>query len=52
MLLAALIGLALGFFGSVPVAGPIAALVVSRGVQSRFRSGVFIALGGKRVPGE
>jgi len=46
MLIAALIGFAFGFFGSVPVAGPISALVVSRGVHNRYRSGAFIALGG------
>jgi threonine/homoserine/homoserine lactone efflux protein len=40
------LGFLLGFIGSVPVAGPISALVVSRGVQGRFRSGAFIALGG------
>jgi len=40
------LGFLLGFIGSIPVAGPIAALVVSRGVQGRYRSGAFIALGG------
>ncbi|MCC6522660.1 MAG: LysE family transporter [Polyangiaceae bacterium] len=45
MLLAALIGLAFGFIGSIPVAGPIAALVFERGLVGRFRSGVFISLG-------
>jgi len=46
MLFAALLGFAFGWLGSVPVAGPIAALVVTRGIQGRFRAGVFIALGG------
>ncbi len=46
MVIAAVIGLLLGFLGSIPVAGPIAALVFSLGVQGRFRSGVFIAVGG------
>lgn len=42
---ALLIGVAFGFFGSMPIAGPIAALVVQRGLAGRYRSGVFIALG-------
>jgi threonine/homoserine/homoserine lactone efflux protein len=45
MLTALLVGFALGFIGSMPVAGPIAALVFARGVQGRFRSGSFITLG-------
>lgn len=45
MVFALLIGLAFGFFGSIPVAGPIAALVVQRGLAARYRSGAFIALG-------
>lgn len=46
MAIAALIGFLFGFFGSIPVAGPISALVLSRGVQGRFRSGAYIAVGG------
>lgn len=46
MLLAALLGFTFGFVGSIPVAGPISALVFSRGLQGRYRSGVFIAAGG------
>lgn len=49
MLFAALFGFAAGFLGSVPVAGPISALVLSRGVQGRFKAGAFIALGGGLV---
>lgn len=45
MLIALLLGFAFGWVGSIPVAGPIAALVVTRGIQGRFRSGAFIALG-------
>ncbi len=45
MLTAALIGFLLGFLGSIPVAGPIAALVVARAFQGRFRAGLFISLG-------
>ncbi len=46
MLQAPLIGFLFGFVGSVPVAGPIAALVLARGLAGKFRSGFFIALGG------
>ncbi len=45
MIFALLIGIAFGFIGSVPIAGPIAALIVQRGIAGRYRSGVFIALG-------
>lgn len=46
MLTLALIGFVVGWVGSVPVAGPISALVLTRGIQGRFRAGVFIAIGG------
>lgn len=46
MLTLALIGFLVGWIGSIPVAGPISALVLTRGIQGRFRAGVFIALGG------
>lgn len=46
MLTLALIGFVVGWVGSIPVAGPISALVLTRGIQGRFRAGVFIALGG------
>ncbi len=46
MLLAALLGFVFGFLGSIPVAGPISALVVTRGIEGRNRAGLFIALGG------
>lgn len=45
MLTAVLVGFALGFLGSMPVAGPIAALVFARGAEGRFRSGGFITVG-------
>lgn len=45
MLIAALIGFCFGFFGSVPVAGPIAALVLQRGLVGRFRAGALIGVG-------
>lgn len=46
MLIAALIGFLFGFVGSMPVAGPIAALVFARGIEGRLRSGLYIAVGG------
>lgn len=46
MLTLALIGFVVGWVGSIPVAGPISALVLTRGIEGRFRAGVFIALGG------
>jgi threonine/homoserine/homoserine lactone efflux protein len=45
-LTAVLLGFGFGFVGSIPVAGPVSALVVSRGVAGRFRSGAYLALGG------
>lgn len=45
MLLAALLGFVFGFVGSVPVAGPIAVLVFTRGVDGRYREGLFLAFG-------
>lgn len=45
MLLVSLIGFTLGFFGSVPIAGPIAALVLRHGLQGRTRAGLYVALG-------
>ncbi len=45
MLSALLAGFLFGFIGSMPVAGPIAGLVLSRGLQGRFASGANIAVG-------
>lgn len=45
MWIAALIGFAFGFFGSIPVAGPIAAIVLKRGLTGRFRSAALVGLG-------
>src|SRR5262245_54048312 len=42
---AAMLGFALGFVGSIPVAGPIAALVFRRGLENRPRSALFLASG-------
>jgi threonine/homoserine/homoserine lactone efflux protein len=46
VILSFVLGFGFGFIGSIPVAGPISALVFSRGLAGRFRSGAFIALGG------
>lgn len=43
--MAALLGLCLGYIGSMPVAGPIAVLVLGRGLEDRSRNGLYIALG-------
>jgi threonine/homoserine/homoserine lactone efflux protein len=45
MLATLLIGLAFGFFGSIPVAGPIAAVVLHRGLTGRAASGALVGLG-------
>ena len=45
MVVVLLIGFALGFFGSVPLAGPIAVLVFAYGLEGRFRTGISLSLG-------
>jgi threonine/homoserine/homoserine lactone efflux protein len=45
MLSSLLVGLIFGFIGSMPIAGPIAAIVVSHGLERRARTGLFIAVG-------
>jgi threonine/homoserine/homoserine lactone efflux protein len=45
VLVAAIIGFCFGFFGSIPIAGPIAALVLQRGLVGRFRAGALIGAG-------
>ena len=45
MLTAALIGLVIGYVGSMPVAGPIAALVFGHGLQNRGRDALSLAMG-------
>ena len=42
---AAILGFACGFVGSIPVAGPIALLVFSRGLQDRARSALYLGSG-------
>jgi threonine/homoserine/homoserine lactone efflux protein len=46
MLTAALVGFVLGFLGSVPVAGPIAVLVLERSLAQRYADAEGIAVGG------
>jgi threonine/homoserine/homoserine lactone efflux protein len=45
MLLAAILGFVIGFVGSIPIAGPVAALVLRRGLEDRARSARFLAAG-------
>lgn len=45
MLPAALAGFLAGFLGSIPVAGPIAVLVVTRSLQGRLREAILIGCG-------
>ena len=40
-----LIGFAFGFIGSVPIAGPVSAIVFERALEGRSRSALFVALG-------
>jgi threonine/homoserine/homoserine lactone efflux protein len=42
---AALLGFAIGFVTSMPVAGPVSLLVFGRGLQGKGRSGAYLALG-------
>jgi threonine/homoserine/homoserine lactone efflux protein len=45
LILAWLIGLAFGFFGSMPVAGPTAVVLVSKGLDNKVGAGIYIAAG-------
>jgi threonine/homoserine/homoserine lactone efflux protein len=42
---AAILGFAFGFVGSVPIAGPIAVLVLRRGLEDRAKSALYLASG-------
>lgn len=44
-MLAALLGFLFGFVGSMPIAGPVAAVVFGRGIEDRTQSGIYIAIG-------
>jgi threonine/homoserine/homoserine lactone efflux protein len=46
LLVAAVLGIVISFIGSIPIAGPLAVLVLDRGVSGRRLEGLFIALGG------
>jgi threonine/homoserine/homoserine lactone efflux protein len=45
LIVAWLIGLAFGFFGSMPIAGPTAVVLVSKGLENEVRAGIYIAAG-------
>lgn len=45
MLLAALVGYVAAFIASMPVAGPVAALIVRNAVEGRSRSAIMLAMG-------
>lgn len=51
MIFAALLGLAFGFVGSIPIAGPISALVLKRGLAHRYASAALIGVGGALAEG-
>lgn len=46
---AALLGFAIAFVGSVPIAGPLAVLVLDKALAGRKQQGFFLALGGSLV---
>ena len=48
---AAMLGFGCGFVGSIPVAGPIAALVFRRGLEDRARSAFYLAAGAALAEG-
>jgi threonine/homoserine/homoserine lactone efflux protein len=50
-LVAALVGFVSGFVGSMPVAGPMAVMVLERAVRGDHRNGFFFALGGALAEG-
>lgn len=45
MAMAALLGFVLGLLGAIPVAGPVAVLVIARGLHGHIRSAILIATG-------
>ena len=51
MLVASVTGFILGFFGSIPVAGPISVLVLALGLKSGFRKALAVAVGGALAEG-
>ena len=51
MILALVLGIALGFISAVPIAGPVSALIFSRGMEGKFAQGVWIAVGSGLIEG-
>jgi threonine/homoserine/homoserine lactone efflux protein len=51
LVLAALLGFGFGFVGSIPIAGPVAALVFSRGLEDRTRSALYLGAGAALAEG-
>jgi threonine/homoserine/homoserine lactone efflux protein len=51
MVLSLLIGFAFGYFGSMPVAGPISLLVLHLGLEGDVRHGFYVAMGGALAEG-
>jgi threonine/homoserine/homoserine lactone efflux protein len=45
VIIALVIGFVFAFIGSIPIAGPIAVIVLSKGLEHRNRAGLFIATG-------
>lgn len=45
MIIALVLGFVLAFLGSIPIAGPIAVIVLSKGLEHRNRAAMFIAIG-------
>jgi threonine/homoserine/homoserine lactone efflux protein len=45
MILALVVGAVMGFVGSMPIAGPVAVIVLERGMVRRSRAGLAIAVG-------
>ncbi|HVW30295.1 MAG TPA: LysE family transporter [Polyangiaceae bacterium] len=46
LVVAAVLGIAIAFIGSMPIAGPLAVLVLERAVSGKRAEGLFIAFGG------
>lgn len=51
MLVALILGFVLGFVGSMPIAGPISLLVLSRGLENRTSNALHLALGAALAEG-
>lgn len=51
LLIVTLVALVLGFVGSMPLAGPVSVMVVSRGAEARFSEGHRLAMGAAAAEG-